>query len=119
MADLSPHRFFAAWRVEAPFPRFPVPMGSTLALSLTRSLTVHDAASCPMEDPLYECGRPYDTMSSLFFTALWLQRSQSILVQEVQPAKDIDLTCYRDQGHHMLTSGAHVTGVAGGSNCKI
>ena len=30
MAALSPLRFFTAWRVEAPFPRFPVPMGSTL-----------------------------------------------------------------------------------------
>ena len=48
-----------------------------------------------MEDPLYEGGRPCDTMSSLFSTALWLQRSQSELVQEIQPAKDIDLTCYK------------------------
>ena len=47
-----------------------------------------------MEDPLYECGRPCDTMSSLFFTALWRQRGQSIL-GEIQPAKDIDLTCYK------------------------
>ena len=39
-------------------------------------------------------GGPYDTISSLFFIAQWLQRSQSLLVQEVQPAKDIDLTCY-------------------------
>ena len=31
----------------------------------------------------------------LFFTALWLQRSQSILVQEIRPAKDIDLTCFK------------------------
>ena len=46
-----------------------------------------------MKDPLYECGRPYDTILSLFFTALWLQRSQSLLVQEIQPAKDIDLAC--------------------------
>ena len=48
-----------------------------------------------MEDPLYECGRPCDTMSFLFFTALWLQRSQSLLMQENHPAKDIDLTCYK------------------------
>ena len=46
-----------------------------------------------MEDPLYECGHPHDTMSSLFSTAFWLQRSQSVLVQETQPAKDIDMTC--------------------------
>ena len=28
-------------------------------------------------------------------TALWLLRSKSMLVQEIQPAKDIDLTCSR------------------------
>ena len=38
--------------------------------------------------------RPCDNLSCLFFTALWLQQSQSKLVQEIQPAKDIDLTCY-------------------------
>ena len=43
----------------------------------------------------FECARPCDAMSSLFFTALWLQRGQSTLVQEIQPAKDIDLTCYK------------------------
>ena len=68
---------------------------SLFGISLTRCLTVYDAVSCSMEDPLYECGRPHDTMSSLFSTALWLQRSQSILVQEIQPAKDINLTCYK------------------------
>ena len=94
MAALSPHRFFAALRVETLFSAvFPFRWVLHFAVSLTRCPTVHDATSCPMEDPLFECGRPYDTMSSLFFTALWLQRSQSILVQEIQPAKDIDLTC--------------------------
>ena len=34
-------------------------------------------------------------MSCLFFTALWLHQSQFVLVQEIQPAKDIDLTCYK------------------------
>ena len=28
-------------------------------------------------------------------SALWLQRSQSLLVQEIQSAKDIDLTCFK------------------------
>ena len=64
-------------------------------LSLTRSVTVHDAVSCSREDSLFECGRPCDTMSCLFFTALWFQRSQSILVQEIQPAKDNNLTCFK------------------------
>ena len=34
-------------------------------------------------------------MSCLSFTALWLQRSQSILMQEIHPAKDINLTCFK------------------------
>ena len=42
-----------------------------------------------------ESQRPYDTISSLFFTALWLQRSLSTVVQEIQPTKDIDLTGYK------------------------
>ena len=96
MAALSPPRFFAAWRVEAPFfCGFPFRWVLHFAIFSTRCLTVCDAVFCPMEDPLYECGRPYDTMSSLFSTAIWLQRSQSILVHEFQPAKDIDLTCYK------------------------
>ena len=63
-------------------------------LSSTRSVIIHDATSCSKEDSLYECQRTCDTMSCLFFFALWLQRSQSILVQEIQSAKDIDLTCF-------------------------
>ena len=58
------------------------------AFSLARSLTLQDVTL-----PLHECGRPCDTLSCLFFTAPWLQKSQSILMQ-VQLTKDIDLTCY-------------------------
>ena len=43
----------------------------------------------------YECGRPCDALSCLFFSALWLQSNQSLLVQENQPVKDIDLTCFK------------------------
>ena len=64
-------------------------------LSLTRSVIVHDAASCSREDSLYECEPTCEALSSLFFTALWLQSNQSILVQETQSAKDIDLTCFK------------------------
>ena len=56
---------------------------------------MHDATSCSREDSLFERVGPCDTLSCLFLSALWLQRSQSILVQETQPAKDIDLTCFR------------------------
>ena len=35
------------------------------------------------------------TVSCLLFTALWLHRSQSVLLQGIQPAKDINLICYK------------------------
>ena len=64
---------------------FPPPGGSRhgfpfrwvlhFVLSLTRSVIVHDAASCTREDSPYECGRPCDTMSCLFFTALCFSRA--------------------------------------------
>ena len=41
------------------------------------SVIMHDETPYSREDFLFECGRPCDTMSLLFFTALWLQRSQS------------------------------------------
>ena len=66
-----------------------------LALSLTRSITVHVATIYSREDPLSQSSRPLYNLSCLFFTALWLQRSQSILVQENQPVKDFDLTCFK------------------------
>ena len=50
------------------------------------------------------------------------ERSQSILMQENQPVKDIDLDLLQDvadQGQHMLTIGAHVPGLASGSDFKI
>ena len=78
-----------------PFPRFPVSMGATPCLSLTRNITVHVATPYSRKDPLSECSRPYDNLSCPCFTALWLQQSQSTLVQENQPAKDIDLTCFK------------------------
>ena len=43
---------------------------------------MHDATSCSREDSLNERVGPCDTLSCFFFSALWLQRSQSILVQE-------------------------------------
>ena len=61
-------------------------------LSLTRCLTEQDTIPCSGENPLYECGRPCDNLSCLFFSALWLLQSQPILVQETWQPKDIDLT---------------------------
>ena len=76
------------------FHGFPIRWVLHFALSLTRSITVHDATPYSREDPVYECGRR-DNLSCLFYTGLWLRQSQSILVQEIQRTKDIDLTCYR------------------------
>ena len=95
MAALSPPRFFAAWRVEAPFSAVSLFDGLYNLRSLWhRCLTLQDAAPCHGKDSLYEYGRPHDTLSCLFFTALWLRQSQSILTQ-VQQTNDIDLTCYK------------------------
>ena len=63
-------------------------------LSLARCLTFQDTTPCSGEDLLYECGRLRNTLSCLFFTALRLRQSQSILTQ-VQQTNDIDLTCYK------------------------
>ena len=78
------------------FPRLPVFDGFyTFVLLLTRCVIVHDAASCSRENSLYECERTCEELSCLFFAALLLQSNQSILVQETQSAKDIDLTCFK------------------------
>ena len=76
------------------FRGFPFRWALQFALSLDRCLTLQDAAPCYRKDSLYECGRPHDTLSCLFFTALWLRQSQSVLTQ-VQQTNDIDLTCYK------------------------
>ena len=91
----SPPCLFAAWRVEAPFFRgFPCRLVLHVVLSLTRRVIVHDATTFSREESLYECGHPVDALSCLFFSALLVQQSQSLSVQEIQSAKDIDLTCF-------------------------
>ena len=59
MAAVSPPRFSAAWRVEAPFSTVSRFDGFYTLYSLW--LAAYDS--------LYECGRPCDTMSCLFCTA--------------------------------------------------
>ena len=64
------------------------------ALTLTRSLTMHDATSCPWRILSMNVGAHMIPCRASFCTALWLHRNQSfILVQEAPPAKDVDLTC--------------------------
>ena len=64
------------------------------ALSLARCLTLQDAAPRCSEDSLWECGRPHDTLSCLFFTGLWLGQGQSFLTH-VQQTNDIDMTYHK------------------------
>ena len=96
MAAPSPLRFFAAWRVEVPFfflccflfrwiPR--------LAAFLIRCSTLHGSSPYSRETCLGDCACPCDPLSCLLFSALWLRCSQSILVLETPPAKDVDPTC--------------------------
>ena len=77
------------------FRGFPFRWVLHFVLSLTRSVMVHDATPCTREGSLSECVCTGETLSCLFFTDLWLQSIQSILVQETQSAKDIDLTCFK------------------------
>ena len=68
----------------------------TLCYLLTRNVIVYGAASCSREDFHDECGRPCDALSCLLFSALWLRSNLSILGQETQSAKDIDMTCPKE-----------------------
>ena len=94
LAALSPPRLFLPPGLSSrPFCSFPFRWFLHFALSLTRGVIVHDAASCSKENSLFECGRPCDALSCLLFSALWLRCNQSLQVQETQSAKDIDRTC--------------------------
>ena len=94
MAAFSLPRLFCRLACRgALFRGFPFRWVLHFVLSLTRGVIVHDSASCSRENSLDECGRPCDACSCLLFSAPWLRSNQSILVQETQSAKDIDMTC--------------------------
>ena len=93
MAALSPPRLFAAWRSRLLFPRFPFLVDLAI-FSLARCLTLQDSAPRFREDSQHEYGRPHDTLSCLFFTALLLGQGQSILPQ-LQKPNETDLTFYK------------------------
>ena len=96
MGALSPPRFFRrlAGRGAFFFRGFPFRWVLHFALSFIRCLTVQDATLVPWRT-LFACERPDNDLSCLFFTVLLLQRSQSMLVQENQPVKDVHLTCFK------------------------
>ena len=62
------------------FRGFPVRWRLHIALSLIRSVSLHVIEACSEENLLDECIRPCGNATGLFFTALWLQQSHSILV---------------------------------------
>ena len=91
----SPLRFFAAWRVEAPFPKFQFPIGSTFC-ALFESLP-----DCARRNILSQGGSStwmWPPMQWFFMPLLYclvVSASQFLLVQENQPEKDFDLNCFK------------------------
>ena len=103
------------------FPRFSSLMGSAI-LALSGSMPdLTRLSACYREDFQYECGRPRDILSCLFFTALRLGQGQSMLTQ-VRQTNDIDMTCYKTSTTKSVTClhlGAHSPRVAGSSTWRI
>ena len=97
MAAPRLHRFFAAWRVEAFF----FFLGGSSCFDgfyawrpfVIRGFTLHGSPSSFREDSLDDCGRPCHPLSCLFFSALWLRCSPTMLVQETPLVKNVDITC--------------------------
>ena len=64
---------FAAWRIGAPLFEFSLFGGAMqIAIFLARCLTLQDSAPRYRKGSQCECGRPHDTLSCHFFTALCL-----------------------------------------------
>ena len=90
MVAFSPFRRLAGWG--AFFRGFPFRWVPRFVYYLFDSQC--NRISLPGRFSMWTCG-PCDTLSRFFFSALWLQRSQSLLVQEIQSAKETDLTCFK------------------------
>ena len=73
------------------FRGFPVRWGLHIAPSVIRSVSLHVIEACSEESLLDGCIRPCGNATGLFFTALWSQQSRSILVQEMQLGRNVDL----------------------------
>ena len=103
MAGFFASPLFRRLASRGPFFRgFPFRWAFQLAFSLARCLTLQDAAPCSRKDSLYECGRPHDTVSCLFFTAP-IASAKSNQRYRIDLPQD-----FADQVRYMLTSGAHV-----------
>ena len=95
MGALSPLRFFRRMAGRGAFFRgFPFQWGLHICLSLFHSVSFRAVKACSEEDLLNECIRPCDNAADLFFTAIWLQRRRSLLIQDIQPARNLDMTCH-------------------------
>ena len=92
------------------FRGFPFRWVLHFVLSLTRSVIVHDSASCSREDSLHEvCARAILYLAFSFLIC-GFDATNPYWVQETQSAKDTDMTCSKmasDQSHHFLTGRAH------------
>ena len=76
------------------FRGFPFRWGLHIVLSLVHSVSLRVMKARSEEDHLNECIRPCDNAADFFFTAIWLQRSRSKLIQDIQPARNLDMTCH-------------------------
>ena len=61
---------------------------------LARYLTLYDSALLHREGSWFECGQPHDTLSCLFYAALWLGQCKSTVTLEKQP-ESIGMACCR------------------------
>ena len=76
------------------FRGFPFRWSLHIVLSVVHSIFTR-AIRARCEDELLDVYiRPGNEAADFFFTAVWLQRSWSILIQDSQPARDLDSTCY-------------------------
>ena len=85
-------------------------------LSLTRCLTIHDVTSCTRRILYMNVGANIITCRASSFLPNGVSGARKSAREGYRPDLLQDVP---DQGQHMLTSGAHVPGLASGSNRKI
>ena len=77
-----------------PFRGSPCWWAMQFVIYLARCLTLHDPVPRYREGSQYHYSCSHDTLSCLFYTALWLGQCQTILTQ-TQQSDDIDMACCR------------------------
>ena len=76
------------------FRGFPFRWGLQIALSVVQCITMRMIRACCEDELLDVYARPGSEAADLFFTAVWLQGGWSILIQDVQPSRALDVTCH-------------------------